>query len=127
MDKTGFRIGCLGSQIVITHLNTKAVYLSDSDNRKMVSTIECISGSGFALKSMIILARTVLMEKHFDNTIDDGVLFAISESGYSNTYLGMEWLKHFDKQTAGWWKGKYRLLVFNRHRSHLMDEFTYYC
>ena len=38
------------------------------------------------------------MEKHFDSAIDDGVLFAISESGYSNAYLGIEWLKHFDKQ-----------------------------
>ena len=67
------------------------------------------------------------MEKHFDNAIDDGVLFAISESGYSNAYLGMEWLKHFDKQTAGRQKGKYRLLVFDGHRSHLTYEFTYYC
>ena len=41
------------------------------------------------------------MEKHFNNAIDDGVLFAKSESGYSNAYLGMEWLKHFDKQIVG--------------------------
>jgi len=46
MDKTGFRIGCLGGQLVITHLATKAVYLSDLDNREMVSSIECISGGG---------------------------------------------------------------------------------
>jgi hypothetical protein len=50
MDETGFRIGCLGSLLVITHLATKAVYLSDPDNRKMVSAVECISGGGFAIK-----------------------------------------------------------------------------
>jgi DDE superfamily endonuclease len=92
---------------VITHLNTKAVYLSDLDNRKMVLSIECISGGGFALKSMIILAGTVLMEKHFNNMIDNGILFAISESGYSNAYLGLEWLKHFDKQMVSRQQGKY--------------------
>jgi hypothetical protein len=56
MDETGFRIGCLGSQIMIRHLNTKAVYLSDLDNREMVSAVECISGSRFAIKLIIILA-----------------------------------------------------------------------
>jgi hypothetical protein len=85
---------------VITRLNTEAVYLSNLDNREMVSSVECINGGGFALKLMIILAGSILMEKHFDNGIDDGVLFGMSESGYSNTYLGMEWLKHFDRQTA---------------------------
>jgi hypothetical protein len=127
IDETGFRIGYLGSQLVITHLATKAVYLSDLDNREMVSSVECISGSGWAVKSMIIMAGSVLMEKHFDNAIDDDVLFATSESGYSNAYLGLEWLKHFDKQTASQRKGKYRMLVFNGHGSHLTDEFTYYC
>jgi len=39
---------------------------------------------------MIILARTAFMEKHFDNAINNRVLFVISESGYSNAYLGIE-------------------------------------
>jgi len=30
------------------------------------------------------------MEKHFDNAINNKVLFGMSESGYSNAYLGME-------------------------------------
>jgi hypothetical protein len=90
MDKTRFRISCLGGQLVITHLATKAVYLSDLDNREMASSVECISSRGWAIKSMIILARSILIEKHFDNAIDDNVLFAISESGYSNAYLGLE-------------------------------------
>jgi len=39
---------------------------------------------------MIILTKTVLIEKHFDNIIDNNVLFAISESGYLNAYLGLK-------------------------------------
>jgi hypothetical protein len=101
IDETRFQIGCLGSLLVIMHLAIKAVYLSNLDNRKMVSAVECISGGGFAIKLMIIMAGSVLIEKHFDNTIGDRVLFATSESGYSNAYLGMEWLKYFDRQTAG--------------------------
>jgi len=44
IDETGFWIGCLGGQLVITNLATKAVYLSDLDNHEMVSSVECISG-----------------------------------------------------------------------------------
>jgi len=67
------------------------------------------------------------MENHFDNSIDDHILFGISEIGYKNVKLSMEWLRHFDKQTASRRKGKYRMLVFDGHGSHLTDEFTYYC
>jgi len=75
---------------VITHLATKAVYLSNLDNCEIASSVECISKARWAVKSMIILARTVLIEKHFDNAIDNNVLFAISESSYLNAYLGLE-------------------------------------
>jgi hypothetical protein len=98
IDKTSFWIGCLGGQLVITHLNTKAVYLSNLDNCVIVLSVECISSSEFALKLMIILAKSILMEKHFNNAIGNGVLFGISESSYSNAYLGIEWLKHFNRQ-----------------------------
>jgi hypothetical protein len=46
IDETRFRISCLGGQLVITYLATKAVYLSDLDNREMASSVKCISGRG---------------------------------------------------------------------------------
>jgi hypothetical protein len=39
----------------------------------------------------------------------------------------MEWLRHFNKQTNSKRKGKYRMIIFDGHESHLTDEFTYYC
>lgn len=60
IDETGFRVGCLGSQLVITHINTKTVYLADPDNREMVTSVECISAGGFAVASMIIMAGLCL-------------------------------------------------------------------
>lgn len=35
----------------------------------------------------------MLMEKHFDNDIHDDVLFAVSESGYTNSFLSLDWLR----------------------------------
>lgn len=31
-DETGFRIGCLRGQLVLTHTNQKAVYIADPEN-----------------------------------------------------------------------------------------------
>jgi len=58
----------------------------------MVSSVECINSGVFAIALMIILAGSVLMEKHFNNYIDDDVLFALSKTGYTNAYLTIEWL-----------------------------------
>ena len=54
---------------MITHLNVKAVYLSDPGNRKMVSSVEYIIGGRFVIKAMIILAGSVLMESTSTTTL----------------------------------------------------------
>jgi hypothetical protein len=126
-DETGFRIGCLNGRTVITHQNTKEVYLSNPDNRELVSAVECISASGKAIQPMIIIAGAVFLEKHFDNDLHDDVLFAVSDSGYSNDTLGFEWLKHFNKQTKKSTTGLWRMIIFDGHGSHLSSEFLYYC
>jgi hypothetical protein len=46
IDETRFWISCLGRQLVITHLATKAVYLSNLDNCEMALSVKCISGKG---------------------------------------------------------------------------------
>jgi hypothetical protein len=33
---------------------------------------------------MIIMSGVLFKEQHFDNSLSDGVLFALSESGYTN-------------------------------------------
>jgi len=127
MDETGFRIGCLNGRIVITHASTKAVYLADPEVRDWVTTIETISASGTTIPAMIILAGSILLEKHFDNNLDDNTLIAITSIGYSNNLMGMEYLQHFQRMTHASVTGKYRMLVFDGHGSHISDEFTWYC
>jgi hypothetical protein len=99
MDQTGFRIGVMGGRIVITHLNTKAVYLSDLDNRESLTAVETICADGSIIAPMLILKGEVLLEKYFDNDLDNDTLFATSSSGYSNEGLAMKYLIHFDNQT----------------------------
>ena len=97
-DESGFRIGCLAGQIVFTRTD-KPVYMADPENRELITSMECINAIGQAIQPMIIMSGVVMKEKHFDNDLDERVLFAMSESGYTNDVLTFEWLKHFENQT----------------------------
>ncbi|KAI0990784.1 hypothetical protein K3495_g17403, partial [Podosphaera aphanis] len=86
-DETGFRIGCLNGQLILIWAEQKAVYLIDLENRDYVTCIEAISASGKTILPMVILSGALLLEKFFGNDLDDGVLFAMTESGYTNDML----------------------------------------
>ena len=124
MDETGFRIGCLGGRVVITHSSSRVVYLADPEVRDWITAIETISANGKTIPPMLILSGSIMLEKHFDN---DLTLFGITHSGYSNAIIGVEYIKHFDKMTAKSTVGKYRMLIFDGAGSYMSDEFTWYC
>jgi DDE superfamily endonuclease len=124
-DETGFRIGCLAGQIVFTRRG-KQIYISDPDNRELVTSMESISAEGKTTDPMIIMPGQVMKEKHFPKGLNDGIRMAVSESGYTNDLLSFEWLKHFDLQTRPA-NGAWRMLVMDGHRSHLTKEFVDYC
>ena len=53
-DETGFRIGCLAGQIVFTRTDQQ-VYISDPDNRELVTSMESISAIGKSTNPMMIM------------------------------------------------------------------------
>lgn len=77
-DETGFRIGCLNGQVVWTYTDVQAVYISDPDNRELVTLIKCISGTGKVCKPMIVMSGIVFMEQHFDNNLVSHLILAFS-------------------------------------------------
>jgi hypothetical protein len=89
--------------------------------------MECISAGGFAIKAFIIMPCKVFKEKMFDNNLPDGTKIAQSETGYTDDELAISWLWHFHYQTKGIRKGKYRLLIFDGHGSHMTYEFVSIC
>ena len=127
MDETGFRIGCLGERIVITHAATRVVYLADPEVRDWVTTIETISAASKTIPAMLILFGSIMLQKHFDNDLDNNTLFGITHSGYLNAILSVEYIKHFDKITAKSVVGKYRMLIFDGVGFYMLDQFIWYC
>jgi hypothetical protein len=53
-DKTGFRIRCLASQIVFTRTD-RQVYISNPDNRELVTLMELISSISTTTDPIMIM------------------------------------------------------------------------
>jgi hypothetical protein len=119
IDETGFRIGVINGRTVITHLNTKAVYLSDPDNREPLTAVETVCADGSTIPPMLILKGEVLLQKYFENHLENDTLFVKSASGYSNEGLAPKYLIHFHNNTWKKTKGRWRMLIFDGHSSHV--------
>ena len=104
----------------------RQVYISDPDNRELVTSMESISAVGKTTDPMMIMLGQQMKEKHFPKGLNDGIWIGVSESGYTNDILSFEWLKHFDVQTRPP-NGEWRMLVMDGHGSHLTIEFVDYC
>jgi esterase/lipase superfamily enzyme len=76
---------------------------------------------------IIIFSGAYYLCRYFDNDIDGDTLFARSDSGYSNNKLGLKYLEHFNRYTKNLTKGRYRMLIFDGHSSHLSQNFLDYC
>ena len=127
-DETGFRIGVGKDQWIVTLDPSRQAYLGSSTNRELVTSCEVISGDGVVLPPMIILPGTLHMEDWTTKTnLEDDVLLAVSDTGYSNDTLCLEWLYHFDKFSARRMVGAYRLLLLDGHGSHCTREFISFC
>jgi hypothetical protein len=125
-DETGFRIGIGKDQWIITRDPDRQAYLGSSTNRELVTVCETISADGDALPPMIILSGILHQEKWYTK-LPDNYLVGVSETGYSNDELSMDWLKHFDRFSARRCLGAHRLLLLDGYGSHCTKEFIDYC
>jgi hypothetical protein len=56
-----------------------------------------------------------------------GIKLEVSDNGWTNNTLGLEWIKHFNKHTRDRVVGTYRLLILDGHGSYLTPEFEAFC
>lgn len=124
MDETGCRIGVATNQYVYSR-NGRQIFIPNANNRELVTLVEAISSDGSAITSMVIVKAATVME-HWAVDLPDDYLIAVSESGYSNGKLALDWLQHFNKQTEKRRKGAWRLLLVDGHGSRETREFVKY-
>jgi hypothetical protein len=95
IDKIGYQIGVLNGKIVITHLQTKAIYLANLDNRESLTAIETIYKDNIAIAPFLIFKGDVLKEDYFKNDLNNETILAISAFSYTNKQLSIKYIKHF--------------------------------
>jgi hypothetical protein len=128
VDETGFMIGVGKDQWVLTRDASRPSYLGSSSSRELVTVIKAVGGCGRVIPPMVILPGKVHQEHWYSKLdMEDDYLIGVSESGYTNDYLALEWLKHFNNLTKSRKPGAYRLLILNGHSSHTTKPFLSYC
>lgn len=127
MDETGYRIGCGRSQLVVSTKPGTRKYLMDPDNRQHITSIECISATGYVLPSMIILPGAQIIHNWILSELDPTTVLAVSDTGYSNDDIQMDWIRHFNEHTKARTHGAKRLLLIDGVNSHMEYDFIEYC
>ena len=127
-DETGFRIRVGRAQRIITRDAHRKAYIPDPDNRESFTAIETISGDGHVLPPMLILSSTQHLEKwFFDGGLEDKTLVAVTETGYTNDDILLQWFEHFDLFSSKRLVGVWRILVSDGYGSHLGIDFIQQC
>jgi hypothetical protein len=128
-DETGFQMGVIGSMKVVTgaERRTRPELIQPGD-REWVTVIQSICAAGYVTPPFIIYKGRVHISAWYQETsIPRNWKLSVSENGWTNNALGLEWLKHFDAHTKARQVGGYRLLILDGHESHLNQDFKDYC
>ena len=127
MDETGVMLSKLNSVKVLVGKDNQRGYRGARLKRTTVTAIECVSGDGRCLNPMIIWPAST----HRANWITHptpGWHYAYSESGYTDSYLSLQWLKLvFDPQTKERAGQKPRVLICDGFGTHETLEVLEFC
>ncbi len=145
MDEKGSALGGTGKARVICSREDIQVYKTQDGNREWATLIECISADSRLLSMFLILKGKRQMKAWFDFVEDKEAYIAVSENGWTNNIIGLEWFEKyaqftpflytiltnfsrcFEPQTRRTLKGRYRLLILDGHASHISTKVIVFC
>ncbi|KAI1689247.1 DDE superfamily endonuclease [Pyrenophora tritici-repentis] len=127
-DEAGFMMGKITTQLVITGSERRGRRKSiQPGNREWVTLIAAISAGGWSVPPFLIFAGQYHLSAWYEEDIPRDWAIAVSDNGWTNNELGVEWLKHFNAHTQARTIGARRLLIIDGHRSHQSLEFQELC
>ncbi|KAF2187426.1 DDE-domain-containing protein, partial [Zopfia rhizophila CBS 207.26] len=127
MDETGVMPPMLDSVKVLVGKDDSRKYRGARVKRTTITAIECISGDGRYLNPMIIWPANT-HRNNWTTLSTPGWQYACSESGYTDSYISLQWLKRiFDPETKERADGKPRVLICDGFGSHETLEVLEFC
>ena len=126
-DETGFMMEVAATSKVVTTSDTVGrATVVQPGNREWVTTIECVNASGWYLPPFMILAGKLHQARWYQSLPRDWTV-AFSDNRWTIDELGLEWVKHFNRNTETCTVGAWRLLILDGYRSHATPEFDQFC
>ena len=127
-DEAGFMMGKITTQLVVTGSERRGRPKSiQPGNREWVTLIAAINAAGWSVPPFLIFAGQYHLSAWYEEDIPRDWAIAVSDNGWTNNELGVEWLKHFNAHTKTRVVGARRLLVLDGHGSHHSLEFQELC
>jgi hypothetical protein len=100
-DESGFQMGVISTMKVVTGSERRArPDLIQPGDREWVTLIQSICAAGYATPPFIIYKGRVHISAWYEEAdIPRNWKLSVSENGWTNNALGLEWLKHFNAHT----------------------------
>ena len=76
------------------------IYSKYSDNQEFLTVMECINGVGRDIPPMFILTGIQQLAPWFNNNLDDDIVITTAKTGYTNNWIFLQYIKHFEKHSA---------------------------
>ncbi len=121
-DEIDYRMSIARFDWIVTVDSNRRIYFKNSNNRESLTSIECISEESKNISSMLIMTEVQLLTSYFNNDLDNDVLITISDTDYSNDWIFLRWLKHFNRFSQKHQKRAWRMLVMNDYESYLSES-----
>jgi hypothetical protein len=127
VDETGFALGTtLPSKVLIRGGDTRA-FKKISGRQEWITAIECIRASGIALPPLLIFKAKYTNTAWILASTPENWKFSMSTSRWMSNNHAYEWLTTLFEPETRQNDGKRRLLLLDRHRSHLTARFIAFC
>ena len=130
-DEFGLMEGMGNNAFVLGEAFRKFILSKDAHKRRWITIIACVSATGQSLPPLIIFSGANVQQQWFPDTEDqpyEDWYFTISSNGWTNTDIGLKWLKEvFIPNTKPANPMEWRLLLLDGHNSHTTEEFMWTC
>jgi len=100
------------------------MYIEAPENRQSLTILETISAAGLSIPPFLIIQGKLHMENWYHRNLKGEERITVSDSGYTNSELALEYLKHFIKHTHSNETTPPKLLLMDSHISHTTPEFA---
>jgi hypothetical protein len=127
VDETGFTLSTtLPSKVLIRRGDTTA-FKKISGRQEWITAIEYTRASGVALSLLLIFKAKYTNTAWIPLYTPEKWRFSTSNSGWTSDNHAYEWLTTLFEPETHRNDGKQRLLLLDRHRSHLTARFIAFC